>query len=176
MARTGKLQISGSLPDVTAAFPYSGTDNLFLIVGDSPTFNGTNHAFPMSATQSIGGVTHRVTANPASISAGSFFTFATGPFQPLIGLTMTSSTAVAGDYMIPGTELIASLMATNTGNAAADDPVFIVKSIPSEQTFFNGMTAGFSDGRIDWSQTNSGLTFNAATDIAFSNQVGVPTA
>lgn len=176
MARTWKMQSSGSLPDVTAAFPYSGTDNLFLIVGDNATFSGTNQAFAMSATQSIGGVAHRVTAAPASLTAGSFFTFATGPFQPVIGLTMSSTVAVAGSYIVPQTELIVSLVATNTGNSAADDPLFIVNSIPATQTFFNGTTSGFSDGRIDWSQTSSGLTFNATTDIAFSNQVTAPTA
>lgn len=86
MARTWRLQQSGTVPAVTVAYPYSGADNLFLIISDTANFTGTNTVVAMPTTQVIEGTTYRTTSAPISFPAGGniFFTFATVPVDPLI--------------------------------------------------------------------------------------------
>ena len=91
--------------------------------------------------------------------------------------TVAMSTESASTYAIPGSDVIYTISAANTGTKAVDvDTMFIVDSIPADATFYNGDIdgAGPETGVAIFTSTGSGLTFNEATDLGFSNAGSAP--
>ncbi len=80
-------------------------------------------------------------------------------------------------YAIPGSDVIYTIMATNNGSGPVDaDTLFLVDSIPPEVTFYNGDIddGGPLMGVVEFTETDSDLTFTEATDLAFSNVATKP--
>lgn len=83
--------------------------------------------------------------------------------------------AASGLYALPGNDVIYALTVANTGAVAADtNSVVLIDRIPSELEVFNGPTPEFGGGVVAWTQTGTGLSFSAATDLAWSNAAAPP--
>lgn len=83
----------------------------------------------------------------------------------------------AVQYAIPGSDVIYTITINNDGSAPTDkNTLFLVDSLPLEVEFFNGDYNGSADGTdvIGFSETDSGLTLNPATDVAYSNAATKP--
>lgn len=95
----------------------------------------------------------------------------------VIDKTVDLATDNATPYAIPGQDIIYSLSAENIGNKTIDaDSIFIVDEIPQEVTLYYGDIDGsgpLTDFFI-FTANNSGLTFNPATDLGFSNLAAKP--
>ena len=81
------------------------------------------------------------------------------------------------DYAIPGNEAIYTITIMNTGTEAADsDSLFLADTLPSEVELFTGDFdgPGPSIGAVEFTETGSGLTWDAAADYGFSDQVTKP--
>jgi uncharacterized repeat protein (TIGR01451 family) len=82
-------------------------------------------------------------------------------------------------FAIPGNDALYTITIANTGSAPTDsNSVFVVDSLPSTLTFFNGDIdgAGPETGAVAFAQTGAGLTFNPATDLRYSNLATAPTS
>jgi uncharacterized repeat protein (TIGR01451 family) len=80
-------------------------------------------------------------------------------------------------FAIPGNDVLYSINIANTGTSATDaNTVFVLDSLPSMLTFFNGDIDGPGPltAPVAFTGTGSGLTFNPATDVAYSNLVAAP--
>lgn len=94
-------------------------------------------------------------------------------------VTVQKTAAIAPDsavqYAIPGSDVIYTLSIENEGSAPLDDnTVFLVDTLPPETEFFNGDHNGAGSGVVGFSETDSGLTFTAGTDLRFSNVAAKP--
>jgi len=92
--------------------------------------------------------------------------------------TVSIFSGSASSYAIPGSDVIYTIKASNGGSGPVDnDSMFLVDSLPPEVTFYNSDIddGGPLTGVIDFQDGGSGLTFNEATDLAFSNSVTKPT-
>ncbi|MEL7451988.1 MAG: hypothetical protein AAGJ50_01255 [Pseudomonadota bacterium] len=72
---------------------------------------------------------------------------------------------------VPGNDVLYTITVTNSGTGAVDpDTIFIVDELPAEVVFFNGDVdgPGPETGRVAFSQTGTGLTFDPVTDVAFA--------
>lgn len=75
-------------------------------------------------------------------------------------------------YAIPGARMDYTLRVINTGSLTADTgSVFLVDSLPAGLIYDGSVTPTFTNGAVA-----SGLTFNAGTDVGYSNAVGAPTS
>jgi uncharacterized repeat protein (TIGR01451 family) len=80
-------------------------------------------------------------------------------------------------FAIPGNDALYTITVTNTGTSATDsNAVFVVDSLPGTLTFFNGDIDGPGPltAPVAFTQTGSGLTFNPATDLRYSNLAAAP--
>ncbi len=78
---------------------------------------------------------------------------------------------------IPGNDVLYTITVANTGTSSTDsNSVFVLDSLPSQLTFFNGDIdgAGPATGPIAFVQTGAGLTFTPATDVRYSNLAAIP--
>lgn len=92
----------------------------------------------------------------------------------------TASGSSSG-FSIPAEDMIYTIVVQNVGGGPAGvDTVFIIDQLPSQLTFFNG---DIDDGGPDnfpgsdpvaFIDNGSGLSFNYANDVAFSNQPSMP--
>ena len=81
-------------------------------------------------------------------------------------------------YAIPGSDVIYTIKVSNGGSGPVDDnSMFLVDSLPSEVTFYNGDIddGGPLTGVIDFDAGETDLTFNEATDLGFSDGATPPT-
>lgn len=79
---------------------------------------------------------------------------------------------------IPGNDVIYTINVTNSGDTFADSgSLFLFDKLPSDVHFYNGDIdgAGPATGNIIFTENGSGLSFNPATDLAFSNASAPPT-
>ncbi|WP_371397830.1 hypothetical protein [Fretibacter rubidus] len=77
------------------------------------------------------------------------------------------------DYAIPGNEVVYTIAVENTGLIAVDsNSIFLTDRLPPEVEFYNGTGGGV--GAVTFSTTAPGLSFNAATDLTFSDQTAQP--
>lgn len=86
-------------------------------------------------------------------------------------------TGSASDYSIPGSDVIYTITATNTGSGPVDSSsLFLVDSLPPEISFYNGDMddGGPATGPILFESTDSGLTFSAG-DVGYSTTAAAPT-
>jgi uncharacterized repeat protein (TIGR01451 family) len=86
-------------------------------------------------------------------------------------------------HMLPGNDVIYAIEIRNTGNQQADaDSIFVIDSLPAEVSFLNadidqgGANTYSGSDPVGWTETASGLTFNFATDVRFSDSVARPTS
>ena len=85
----------------------------------------------------------------------------------------------AVDYYIPGSDVIYKIETSSSGSAPVDDgSLFFVDSLPPEVEFYNADMddGGPAAGPVLFTETGSGLTFTAATDLGFSNSATKPAA
>ncbi len=83
----------------------------------------------------------------------------------------------ASPYSIPGSDIIYTISAQNTGSKPVDtDTVVIIDAIPPETTFYNGDIddGGPETGVVAFSSNGSGLSFSDASDLGFSNAATKP--
>ena len=95
-------------------------------------------------------------------------------------LTIVKSSAMLSDPVnhssnpksIPGAIMVYTLTVANTGPAAVtNNSVFIVDTVPSQISVGSGSNVTFIQG-----SPTSGLTFNAGTNVAWSNSTTAPTS
>lgn len=102
--------------------------------------------------------------------------------RAIMQISKSSSTYLnfgAGQYYLPGNDVIYSITATNIGQGQTTaDSLLVVDALPAQLDFFNGDIddAGPATGPVIFSQSGSSLTFNAATDLRYSNAVSAPTS
>ena len=80
-------------------------------------------------------------------------------------------------YALPGTDVIYTISATHVDGPSLDsETIFLADPIPPEVIFYNGDIDddGPETNPATFSSTASGLSFDYATDIAFSNAVAKP--
>ena len=80
--------------------------------------------------------------------------------------------AGSGEYSLPGNDVIYTISATHeSGPALDEESFFLTDAIPSEVLFYNGDID--DDGPefhpVSFTNNGSGLTFDYATDVGFSN-------
>lgn len=81
-------------------------------------------------------------------------------------------------YALPGNDVLYTITATHESGASLDsETLFIVDSMPPEVEFYNADIDGVGPetNPVLFSDNGSGLTFDYATDVAFSNSVTKPT-
>ncbi len=106
-------------------------------------------------------------------------------FCPVLSAVLSAQKSTAlydplseGLYMVPGNDVIYTITFTNSGDGATDnDSVVIIDAIPAEIEFYNGDIddGGPETTAVTGTDINgSGLTFNYATDVRYSNAVSPP--
>ena len=82
-------------------------------------------------------------------------------------------------FHLPQTDVLYSITVTNDKSASVtNNSLFLIDPLPSQLTFFNGDADGNGPGTTPVIFTNnaSGLTFNYATDVRYSNAAIAPTS
>ena len=82
------------------------------------------------------------------------------------------------EYALPGNNVIYTLTATHESGPALDaESMFLVDVIPTELTFYNGDIDddGPELNPVKFAETNSGLTWDYATDVGYSDSSIKPT-
>lgn len=79
-------------------------------------------------------------------------------------------------FSIPGNDVTYRVRVTNTGGSPDTDSVNIVDIFPLDLEFFNGDADGNGPGTgaINFTDSNSGLTFNLGSDARYSNAATRP--
>lgn len=91
--------------------------------------------------------------------------------------TVTMSNQSPSPYAIPGSDVLYTIHVSNTGSKSVDaNTIFIADKMPAQASFYNGDLNGPAAGSnvVIFSETGSGLSFNPATDLAFSNGATAP--
>ncbi len=100
--------------------------------------------------------------------------------NPSAQLSLSKNSEVVSDpvngttnpKMIPGAVLQYTLVVSNVGPTAVDsDAVWLIDPLPSQISVGTASNPNFAQGT-----TTSTLTFNAATDVRYSNQISAPTS
>ena len=82
-----------------------------------------------------------------------------------------------GLYAVPGNDVIYTISANNTGAGAVDaGSLQLIDNMPGDVSFFNGDIdgAGPETDPVTFQETGSGLTFDFATNVGFSNSSAAP--
>ncbi len=85
--------------------------------------------------------------------------------------------SASGLYAIPGSDVIYAITASHISGSAVDlDSIFIIDKIPDDVIFYNADIddAGPETNPVKFSHTSSGLSFNYATDVKYSNLTTLP--
>jgi uncharacterized repeat protein (TIGR01451 family) len=104
------------------------------------------------------------------------------PYSPTAAVLMANKTVAAYDpvlspYAIPGNDMLYTFTVSNSGSGPADaDSIVLIDSLPDEIIFYNGDIddGGPETGVVAFAETGTGLTFNQAADLAFSNAASKP--
>jgi len=83
----------------------------------------------------------------------------------------------ATPYAIPGSDVIYEIAVENTGSGAVDaNSIFLVDRLPPEVTFFNGDIddGGPQTDVVVFTDSGSGLSFDPALNLGFSNAATAP--
>ena len=83
-----------------------------------------------------------------------------------------------GLYSIPGNDVIYTISVENTGSQNVDDgSMLLIDILPSELSFYNADIddAGPETDPVIFTDNGTGLTFNFATDVGFSQSATAPT-
>ncbi len=81
-----------------------------------------------------------------------------------------------GLFSLPGNDVTYTIRVSNLATSPDGDSVELIDLLPAELEFFNGDADGSGPGvnPINFIESNSDLTFNFATDAAFSDAITVP--
>lgn len=88
-------------------------------------------------------------------------------------------TSGAGQFNIPGNDVIYTITSTNTGQGqTTTDSLFVVDALPPQVEFYNGDIddAGPATANVIFSQSGASLSFNPAVDMKYSNAAAAPTS
>lgn len=94
-----------------------------------------------------------------------------------LSVAKTVSPLNAGDYAIPGTDVIYTFAVTNEGEGSVDtDSILLIDSLPPEIIFFNGDYdgPGPSSDIVGFEETDTSLSFDPSVDALFSNGTTKP--
>lgn len=98
---------------------------------------------------------------------------------PNLDASKTNAVYPPAQYALPGADVIYTIAVSNLGLGSVDNnTMFLVDSLPSEVTFYNGDMddgGGLTSDPVAFSETGSGLTLSYASDVAYSNAVAKPT-
>jgi len=181
-----QVTVTGTLGGVSV------TPTLFTSASNSASGNVVTGNAGANATQSIGNMTLEFNSavDTVTISYGNDVSAPANPgnqgiaihdlnFCPVLAAELTGQKTAAvydplsvGLYMVPGNDVVYTITFTNIGGGAADsDSVEIVDAIPAEIEFYNGDIdgAGPETTAVTGTDNGSGLTFNYATDVRYSN-------
>ena len=148
----------------------------------------TNIAAASGSDFAVGTMT--ITGGGASLSALRYsagnanrthrLTFTECPPLPILGAVKTVEVFdpdAEGLYALPGNDVIYTITVTNSGPGVVDtDTMFLVDKIPDNTVFYNGDIdgAGPEINPVAFDGPSSGLTFDYAMDIAYSDLPDVP--
>lgn len=157
---------NGDWGNGTTAFLAISSDtkigSVVIHVGDDDhTTNNTG------STEQLGLVGFQVPAEPYTPGSAQLTAAKT------VSLYDTASTA----YAIPGADVVYAIDVKNEGNGPADnDSLFLVDAMPANLSFFNGDMdgAGPATGAVKFTDAGSGLSFNVANDVRYSNAGSPP--
>lgn len=80
-------------------------------------------------------------------------------------------------YALPGNDVVYTITVTNEGLGPVDtDTMELIDYLPPDMIFYNDDIddGGPESEPVAWSENGSGLSFNYATDVAFSNSTTIP--
>jgi len=186
-----QITVTGTLGGVSV------TPTLFTSTSNSASGNVVTGNGGSSPTQSNGNMTLEFNSpvDTVTINYGNDVTAPVNPgnqgisihdlnFCPVLGAELTGQKTAAvydplseGLYMVPGNDVIYTITFTNIGAGSADsDSVEIIDAIPTEIEFYNGDIddAGPETTAVTGTDNGSGLTFNYAADVRFSNSGSAP--
>jgi uncharacterized repeat protein (TIGR01451 family) len=175
---TGTLNGASVLPTLT-----NGTANYVLgnvAIGDITSANGSGNGNV--------GVTFSSAVDTITITYGNHTTAPADPTgqaiaihditfcNPMTSLSVTKTSAswnngVNPVFDIPGNDVLYTINVANSGGGmVANSSFFIVDALPSQLTFFNGDADGAGPGTnpVIFTDSNSGLTWNYATDVGYA--------
>lgn len=119
-------------------------------------------------------------ANPGLQGIGMhdiFFCKATNAVLNAVKTTQVFDPTNAGLYAVPGNDVIYTIEFTNSGDGPADnDSILIIDGLPDEIEFYNGDIDGPGPQTtpVTGTDNGSGLTFNYASDVRYSNALSRP--
>lgn len=181
--RFERADISGSLGGSPVVATLSGGSALSITgqtaigVADSPDFsagsqNGTLAvAFDSPVDQITIVITNSAGTNRTDGFPGLSLHDLSWCAPPLAQLAASKSISLLdpAGYSIPGADVIYAITVANVGTGPTDaDSIVLIDQLPPELAVFNGPTPDFGGAVAGWAQTGTGLTFNAASDIAWA--------
>ncbi|MFV0644407.1 MAG: DUF11 domain-containing protein [Sphingomonadaceae bacterium] len=93
---------------------------------------------------------------------------------PQLAVSKTSA-IYNSSFFLPQNDVLYAINVKNTGGGSVDNnSLFVIDSLPAQVEFYNNPTAELGGQRVGWSQSATSLTFNASTNVAFSDQVTKP--
>ena len=120
----------------------------------------------------ISATTTRKTGASSYDITSEFSLTATADGDASLTASETLSPLIAGDYMLPGKDVIYSYLVTNEGvGSVSTDSIVLITAVPAQTTFFMGDHdgPGPSADVIGFEETATTLTFDPNTDAQFSN-------
>lgn len=163
----------GSL--VTFSLPIAARNNIVAAAG-------SNFAIGITTTPAGTGGNRGLRYSTGSESRVHRLTLTPCPPSPNMAVSKSSVISVLGSanaFALPGNDVEYSITLTNTGPGLPDtNSVFIYDQVPADVSFYNGDFdgAGPLTGAVQVVTAGTGLTFNPATDLAYSNAAVAPTS
>jgi uncharacterized repeat protein (TIGR01451 family) len=151
----------------------TGIIGLSITAPATPTLNQTFARFRWSTTAGL--------VSSSTASNGEVEDYAITIFGP--GVLTVAKTSIIYDpgntnrLAIPGNDVLYTITTSNVGTGPVDsNSIFIVDTLPSSVEFYNGDVddGGPATAPVSFTQTGSGLTFAAATDVRYSNLAAFP--
>lgn len=185
-AKNGRVYVWNITDLVTFSFPVTGLEsgsfgaawtandgNLY--VNSNTSGNIYNIDNPLTSPSVVGTYSGSVSNRHDGLSCP----LAASPFSLNGELTGSKSVTMvnSGEFAVPGNDVIYTLTVNNVGTGPVDtDSVFLVDNVPDEIEFYNGDIdgGGPQTNPVSFTGPGSGLTFNYASDVGFSNAAARP--
>lgn len=147
--------------------------------GGAQTYTGTLTTLEPIGSGSISTTATRRTAGGAWDITSEFSAVVSTGGLAALSATMTSELfepPPASPFATPGNDVILSMTVQNTGAGYTDlDSIFVAMSVSSDNVFYNTATPSLG-GVVGFTSGSPLLTFNPATDLAFSSATTRPTS